>query len=135
MSRSQVRQKRQDRVGSSLHIDNFNNPHKVSLEQLGLGEIGDINGYTQSEVDTLIANLQALIDALEGAVADLEDTKLDRQFSIHTPSGADPIPSVPEGELNQYTEVRTEGGLKITEHKIRNQFGEDFVVISFSEVI
>lgn len=49
MSRSQLRQKRQDRVGSDLYINNFDNPHNVTLEQLDLGEISDIDGYTQAD--------------------------------------------------------------------------------------
>lgn len=135
MARTKTKRRSERTNDSQLHIDNHNNPHEVTAEQLGLGEVLNQAGYSQAQIDNIVATLQGLIDSLEAETDDLQDNKLDKKFSIHTPRDGASIPAVTEGNINEYTEVRVEGGIKITEHKLRNQYGDDFVVISFKEII
>lgn len=135
MARTKTKRRAERTNGNQLHIDNHDNPHEVTAEQLGLEEVLNVAGYSQVQIDSMVATLQSLIDALEAETTDLQNNKLDRKFSIHTPRDGASIPSVTEGHMNEYTEVRVEGGIKITEHKLRNQYGDDFVVISFKEII
>lgn len=72
---------RVDRRRTNLHIDNFNNPHRVTAEQLGLGSLANGGGYTKSEVDALLSALEAtLLSQISAQIAAAIATLMDNEY-------------------------------------------------------
>lgn len=99
------------------------------------GDEVDIDQVSQ-RLDRFIQRMESTVSNLQGDVGDLQNNKLDRKFSVHIPKGEnESVPSVSEGNLNQYTREYMDGGIKVTEHLIRNEYGHDFIVLRFEEII
>lgn len=128
-------------------------------EELGISRnrverVIDLKGKTQTELsnrrkaddfdlddlsdrlDRFSQRMESAISNIQADIGDLQNNKLDRKFSVHVPKGEnESIPDTAEGDLNQYTRQYMEGGLKVTEHLIRNEYGHDFIILRFKEII
>lgn len=99
------------------------------------GDDVDIDQLSQ-RLSRFSQRMESAVSDIEGEIGDIQDNKLDRKFSVHLPKGEnETVPTVPEGSLNQYTRERMEGGIKVTEHLIRNEYGQDFIILRFEEII